>query len=150
MKKVLILSDSHRRNQTIEECLTKENPDCLIFCGDLVSDLKNVKLNIPLYAVKGNWDYLSKIPSKKIVNVENCKILITHGHNYSVKKSLDKLNKLANKNNANIVCYGHTHIQDMLNSDNICFINPGALINGEYACINIDKFNYTVQLKKLY
>lgn len=149
MQKVLVLSDSHKQNQTIIEIIKNENPDCLIFCGDLVKDVEQLKLTIPQYVVKGNWDFKNNKQIKLNVKIENVNIFITHGHKFKVKQNFLKLIENALPTNPNIICFGHTHIQIVLNQKNITLINPGKTFDGEYAIIKIDKSDFSVELKKL-
>lgn len=147
-QKILVLSDSHRRNQTIEDIIQLENPDCLIFCGDLLKDLKQLNFDIPVFKVKGNWDYYSKTENCKLIEIENVKIYITHGHNENVKSGLNNLKQIANAIKPDIVCYGHTHIQSLVSENNITYLNSGCCEKGEYATIIVDNFRFSVELKK--
>ena len=82
MKKVLVLSDSHKNYQTIVSAINKECPDCLIFCGDLIIDLECANTNLTSYAVKGNWDTEKSVPIEDLIKIEDVNIFIRHGHKY--------------------------------------------------------------------
>ena len=40
---------------------------------------------------------------------------------------------MGGEKNANMVIFGHTHIQHLSEFNNILFVNPGAIVNHEYA-----------------
>ena len=49
--------------------------------------------------------------------------------------------KLAKEQNANYVCFGHTHSQYLEEYEGVYFINPGALKSGNYALITLDEIS---------
>ena len=53
--------------------------------------------------------------------------MVTHGHLFNVKSGLMKLRYKALEQNANIVCFGHSHILGIEKVDDILFINPGSI-----------------------
>ena len=149
-QKILVLTDSHKRSQTIVDIIQLENPDCLIFCGDLLKDLNSLNLKLPIYKVRGNWDFYSQEESSKLVEIEGVKIYITHGHNENVKSGLKNLENIALLLKPNIICYGHTHIQNLIEKDGTTYLNSGLCEKGEYAIINVESFRYSLILKNLY
>ena len=64
---------------------------------------------------------------------------MTHGHLYNVIFGMDRLYYLAKENNCNLVLYGHTHIQKMEEHDGIIFLNPGSVLDNNYAIVLEDK-----------
>ena len=127
--RILVLSDSHRRllNININEY------DYIIHCGDYGNEYNFLNNNNLLY-VKGNCDIYG--PKERKININNKTILITHGDLYNVKYNLTNLTYKGLSENANIVFYGHTHIQYYFYSDNILYINPGSYQNNDYIIIN--------------
>ena len=69
---------------------------------------------------------MSKITLEEVVEIEGVKILVTHGHKYGVKSGIGGLIKRAEQENIKLVCYGHTHIQDVQEVNNVVYLNPGA------------------------
>jgi putative phosphoesterase len=128
MSKVLIVSDSHGLTKELQVLRERhlDEVDLLIHCGD--SQLMHDDQAISGYVtVRGNCDFGSGYPLEAISQLSGRKIFTTHGHHYSVKTSLRELNNQAQKVNADIVCYGHSHI---LAADVIkgrLFINPGSI-----------------------
>ena len=125
--KIIVLSDSHNSYTFSEFLPIAQSGDMVIHLGDGLRDIEDLKsvVTCPFYYVSGNCDYSNIY--EQTLEVENNKIFITHGHNYDVKYSLSRLKQRAQKEGANIVLYGHTHIPDITFSDNIWFINPGSL-----------------------
>ena len=62
----------------------------------------------------------------KEVVIEGVKIFVTHGHRYDVKRGLGGLIRRVEGKGFNLVCYGHTHIQDFEVVNDIAYLNPGA------------------------
>lgn len=128
MSKVLIVSDSHGLTKELQVLRKRhlDEVDLLIHCGD--SELMPDDQAISGYlTVRGNCDFGSGYPMETISELSGRKFFITHGHRYSVKASLRDLSNKAQEVNANIVCYGHSHI---LAADVIkgrLFINPGSI-----------------------
>lgn len=125
--KIYILSDSHNSFDFSNFLNIAQNADMVLHIGDGLRDIEDLKsvLNCDFFYVSGNCD-LSNI-YEQVVEVENHKIFMTHGHNYDVKYTLSRLKQKAKQVGADIVLYGHTHIPDITYQDNIWFINPGSL-----------------------
>ena len=64
---------------------------------------------------------------EQLIELENKKILMTHGHEYGVKSSLLNLNYRAKELGADIALYGHSHIAAIEKHDGIWFVNPGSV-----------------------
>ena len=57
--------------------------------------------------------------------VGGVKMMITHGHNYRVKSGIGALTAEARRLEAKAVLYGHTHIADCHQEDDLWVLNPG-------------------------
>ncbi|WP_043934203.1 metallophosphoesterase [Bacillus sp. EB01] len=127
MKKVLVLSDSHGSAAPMRT-LKDRHPDVDVFihCGDseLPKDDEALK---GFVAVGGNCDFHPGYPDEEIVEVAGRKILVTHGHLYSVKSTLMSLLYKAREAGADIVCFGHSHLLGAEMSGGILFVNPGSI-----------------------
>ena len=53
--------------------------------------------------------------------------MLTHGHDYGVKRGLLDLYYKACEVGAKVVFYGHTHQSNVTTEGNVTMINPGAL-----------------------
>ncbi|MBQ9449121.1 MAG: metallophosphoesterase [Acholeplasmatales bacterium] len=125
--KILILSDSHRDFIRLDE----KKFDYVIHAGDRGDTIFK---NPNTYYVRGNCDILG--PDEENVVIDGKKYFITHGHLYNVKYKMDNLVYRGMQEHADIVIYGHTHIQEAFKEKGIWFINPGAYENGDYAVID--------------
>ncbi len=132
--KIAIIGDIHfpdRADDLPTDFLTRikeEKPDLLIYTGDLTSEktLEVLKsLEIPLVIVEGNVDYLS-FPKKEIIERDWAKILVFHSTEVYPRGDLEKIYKIAKKENCNVVIFGHTHLPLFTFWKDIFFINPGS------------------------
>lgn len=135
--KILLVSDSHRDVKYLYEVVEKENPNIIMYAGDHSSDAYDLNLafDIPVYIVRGNCDYddYTGIDIEKIKIDGLGKVILTHGHLFDVKRNMNSIYTMGVEKNANMVIFGHTHIQHLSKFNNILFVNPGAIVNHEYA-----------------
>lgn len=126
--KVLIMSDSH--GLTHEISIIKERHqhevDTFIHCGD--SELaKNDPDMAGLVSVRGNCDYDSTYPKTVVEEIASMRFLITHGHLYNVKMTLFNLSLKAEEEEADIICFGHSHTAGSELINGKLYINPGSI-----------------------
>jgi putative phosphoesterase len=120
---LLILSDSHGRADRVAEAIRRVRPDGILFAGDGLRDLTYCDLPCPLWAVRGNCDWIrsplilggSAIPAddlqdEELITLDGVRILLTHGHKYGVKGGLGSAVAAASRQDADILIFGHTHI----------------------------------------
>ena len=135
--KYMIISDIHGGIYELNKVLdiyTKENCSKLLFLGDLFNygiDLNRIdivnRLNLMrdnIIAVSGNCDNETRdimfdMPFINEVNINNKKIVLTHGHLYT-KDYLSNLD-------ADIIFMGHSHVPEIEIINNKLFINPGSI-----------------------
>lgn len=129
MSKILIVSDSHGITKELRELKRRHQHevDLMIHCGDsqLMADETYMD---GFAAVRGNCDFDAQYPIDRIEVVAEKKIYVTHGHKYSVKTSLMGLHYRAREVEADIVCFGHSHILGAEMIEGILFINPGSIL----------------------
>ncbi|MCM3116717.1 metallophosphoesterase [Neobacillus sp. MER 74] len=128
MSKVLIVSDSHGLTKELRVIRERhlDEVDLMIHCGD--SELSSDDAAISGYlTVMGNCDFGGGYPLEKTSEVAGRKFFITHGHRYSVKTSLMNLKYKAQEVNANIACFGHSHVLGAEVIDGILYLNPGSI-----------------------
>lgn len=127
--RVLVVSDTHRKNDAYFELLTRHRPDMVIHCGD--SEGSEYALtqaaDCPVQIVLGNNDFFSYLPRELELTLESHKIWITHGHNYYVSMGNEMLKREALARGANIVFYGHTHRPVVDREGTVIAVNPGSL-----------------------
>lgn len=121
--KYLIISDSHQNNKDLLYLIDKYKDYELIHLGDKSLDINGIN-------IKGNCDF--KGIDELVINVDNKKWFLTHGHLYDVKYNDLKLYYRCVELNVDVCLFGHTHKKTDFIVDNIRFINPGALKDGYY------------------
>jgi len=139
--KILVVSDTHGRKDTLQKCIDLTAPfDIIIHCGDGIKDIRSADIpdNAVVLAVAGNTDLYSSHDEESILfqTIENRSVMITHGHLYNVKSGVLHLSKYAAEMKADIVFFGHTH-KSYLSMSNPVLFNPGDLSTGSYGIITI-------------
>ena len=130
MRRVLVVSDSHGFEGNLKKVVEKVgNIDAFIHLGDFESGRKRIldMFDCDVYMVPGNNDYASDLEKDKIVEIENYRFFLTHGHKYGVYYGTQGLLDKAIENNCNIVLFGHTHIPVVKYLSDITFANPGSI-----------------------
>lgn len=124
-----VVADSHGNLYLLDKVLSlMEDVDMIIHLGDYCRDIVklNEKYNKKIVYVKGNNDYGLDITSDKIIDIEGVRIFMTHGHKYGVYYDLSRLSYKALEEKADVVLYGHTHMQSRDDYNGIAFLNPGS------------------------
>lgn len=126
MQKILIVSDSHRLTKELEMIKNRHKANFYIHCGD--SELANNHPAIQDFTiVEGNCDYPGEFNIEEQLTVNGLDIYITHGHLYRVKTNLLPLTYRAEELDANIVCFGHSHVAGVEKIDGRIYMNPGSI-----------------------
>ena len=128
--KILIVSDTHRKNENYMKVLQKVGKlDLVIHLGDIEGSEYTIQeaAGCPVEMVAGNNDFFSNLPSEKTLQIGSYCVMITHGHRYYISMGNEMLKKEAIAQGIDIVMYGHTHKPVIDISDNIIAINPGSL-----------------------
>ncbi len=146
--KLLVISDSHGRIGLIQDVMENETFNKAIFLGDGLRDFEYIE-DEQVIKLAGNCDLFSAESKEISFDIENVKILATHGHLYKVKLGLFGLLKEAKQKQADVVLYGHTHTQCEDIVDGIKFVNPGSIANGKYATIEIIDGKVKIELKSI-
>lgn len=88
------------------------------------------RLNIPTVIAKGNCDaevdeMVLDMPIQNpyaIIIYNRLRIVVNHGHSFNFAEKLE----IAKKFKANIFISGHTHVPELIKTENIVFVNPGS------------------------
>lgn len=155
--KILVVSDLHRRKSNFERVLEKHKDIInVIFLGDGVKDAEEISgffAQKRFFLLSGNCDFLSLLPSSKIITLAGVDILATHGHTYRVKNGTERLYEAAKIRGVKLALYGHTHIPKIEYKDGIYMVCPGALGNSSegpaYAIIDLDEKGIMPNILKL-
>ena len=129
---IAVLADTHV--SVIEELPKKiitalSTVDLIIHAGDFtdvqllkeLAELKNIE------AVQGNMDsreLKSILPTKKIIEIENKRIGITHGSG-SPWEIEDRVRKVVESDKLDIIVYGHSHQSQNKVIEDVLLFNPG-------------------------
>jgi len=143
MVKLLVISDSHGNTTLAEKVINKHRDvDMVIHLGDYFRDANRLEDLFPklhFEYVYGNSDFMiGDVPIEKILEIEGQRVLLTHGHRYSVKWGTDRLQ--------------NTHIPQVEHLPACIILNPGSISDprGEddesYAIVTIDSFKIDVEL----
>jgi uncharacterized protein len=128
MSKVLIVSDSHGLTKELQVLRERhfDEVNLMIHCGDseLIPDDQAISGYL---TVMGNCDFGGGYPLETVAEVAGRKFFITHGHRYSVKSSLMNIKYKAQEVNADIVCFGHSHVFGAEVIGSTLFLNPGSI-----------------------
>ena len=133
------MSDTHGRVDKLERLLEVYKNDVSLVChmGDYGSDLRKFESkysNLQMAAVNGNTDYSLHGQTEQVIELQaknkKLRLLITHGHRFGVKRSLDRLFGYAKELEADAVFFGHTHEDACFVRGGIFLMNPGSLTFG--------------------
>ena len=134
MLRILIMSDSHGRNENVELAIAQVREEIgefqmLIHLGD-VGDARELEslAGVPCYIVRGNTDYDAKLLNANVIEAGGHRIFATHGHLYQGDRRLDLLRFAALENDCDIAMYGHTHVPYLEEDpDDVTILNPGSI-----------------------
>lgn len=150
--KILIVSDTHRKNENYFKVIQMMGPlDMIIHCGDAEGSeyALTQAADCPVQIVLGNNDFFSSLPRELLFNVGKYKLWVTHGHNYYVSMGNEMIKREARARGVDIVIYGHTHrpVIDTSEKDVIA-VNPGSLSyprqdghKPSYVIMEVDRFD---------
>ncbi|MBP5198694.1 MAG: metallophosphoesterase [Lachnospiraceae bacterium] len=127
--KIIVVSDTHGRNENYFKVLELHNPDMVIHCGDVENSEYALEsaAECPVYMVRGNNDFFTELPAELELQIGKYKCFVTHGHNYYVSMSAKHIKREAIDRGADIVFYGHTHKPVVDMDDDVIAVNPGSL-----------------------
>lgn len=130
--KILIVSDTHRKDDNLKRVIQKTAPiDMLIHLGDaegsehLIESWVNKGCRLEM--VLGNNDFFSSLEKEREICIGRYKVLLTHGHYYSVSLGPEQLRKDAIARGFDIAMFGHTHRPLLETDSKITLLNPGSL-----------------------
>ena len=128
--KILILGDTHAQDDFFLRILEKEKDyDVLLHTGDFEgSEMVYRELSgTPFYYVAGNNDFFTEAPFERVIELESCRIYMTHGHLYNVFETNEGVLREAARRHAQIAVYGHSHYPVAEIKRGILLLNPGSL-----------------------
>lgn len=132
MKKIVIMSDNHGCYQHVDRILEdNKDADLFIHCGDHEGYDEQLDKFI---AVRGNNDWTSSLENIQIVEFENYRIAVCHGHQFGYYNKEEHMIEFCQDNEVDILFTGHTHMPMDIEREGIRMVNPGstALPRGGY------------------
>lgn len=143
MKRILAVSDSHGNTGMLWQLVDhiEENPyDFIFHLGDFKRDAEWLEehLNREVLKVPGNCDFFDFSEREVFLRVGKFRILGTHGDKQGVKTSPDRLSYHAEETGCNVALFGHTHEPFTGYVGSVLMVNPGTLLNGRFARIEIE------------
>lgn len=156
MKKIFIFSDSHIPHKLNSQILQKINfnkYDYIICAGDIVDDntyFELINQEAGFFGVHGNMDdyfIKKKLPQKRIIDIEAIKIGLIHGHQTGMANP-EKLIKYF-EDKIDIMVFGHSHQKYDKKINEVRVLNPGALCDGLFVEMNVEKSKYDINFEKL-
>ena len=127
--RVLIVSDTHRKNENYFKALELVKPQLVIHCGDAEGSeyALSEAADCPVQIVLGNNDFFSYLPKELELRLGSFRVWVTHGHNYYVSMGRERIKREAAVRGMDIVIYGHTHNPEVDKKDGDIAVNPGTL-----------------------
>ncbi len=125
MKRILVLSDTHRKVSSAVQITALMHPDAIIHLGDLVEDAHELQAcfpDIPVYMVRGNNDFIP-MDCEHIFTLFGVRLFCAHGHTIHPDRGLQR----AKEENCQAFLWGHTHRGQCTLKDGILLLNPGSL-----------------------
>lgn len=127
--KIAVTGDTHGQIEEVRNSISLHQVEKLFFTGDFYVDGVKLarELKLDYYVVLGNCDAFGKGEEEKIIQLGDIRFFLTHGHRYGVKhRGLQSLYYRCQELEAQAVIYGHTHVANCEQIDDIWFINPGS------------------------
>jgi putative phosphoesterase len=144
MKRIIVLSDTHiplvvpKLPARIVKELKKA--DMCLHAGDYVDMkvIRDIQRYTDFHGVHGNMDdekLRKKLPEKLLLKVESVKIGMTHGSGAPVGIR-ERVAAVFEKDEVDIVIFGHSHQAYMERHDGRLYFNPGSATDIFYTRVN--------------
>ena len=124
-----IMGDTHAYYASAQQAVKQMGDvDVLIHVGDYIRDAQRLSREFQreIICVQGNCDPMADEPLTRLIELGGWKLFIAHGHQYSVKFSLERFTMAVKEAGAQIGIYGHTHMPQVSFDEGIYFISPGS------------------------
>ncbi|MBR2571178.1 MAG: metallophosphoesterase [Clostridia bacterium] len=147
-----IVSDSHGATSNMERVLLLlRDCDLIVHLGDHSWDARRMQemSGRPFLFVRGNCDGRDDAPDEIITHCAGYRILLCHGHRLQVKFGLFRLSMRAQEAGAQIALFGHTHVPQVERDGGVLLVNPGALMSGCYATLEMRENGPVPLLRRL-
>lgn len=159
MTKFLIISDTHGDRDILLQIKTHwhSKVEGIFYNGDSELSAQDDVFD-GISTVVGNMDYDPNFVDDRTVTIAGTTFFQTHGHLYQVTvpgtwANLALMDQSAQNRAAQVVLFGHTHLEGAVSYNHKLFINPGsitlpkgprAMIGGTYAVLVVEEKQYVV------
>ncbi len=134
MTNLLVFSDTHGDVSAVTRVI-QQYPEAkyVLHLGDFTRDAEVLESRHPdriVLGVAGNCDSGAnpeKYPVERILEIDGCRILMTHGNKLGVRYGTYKLYERAKSAKVQVVLFGHTHKSLSDSAFGIKLLNPGSL-----------------------
>lgn len=133
MVRIGVVSDSHGSFRNVGRVRTEcGRLDWFLHAGDHLRDATRIAVNLGVdpsrvRVVAGNCDYPTTKPEEILVEIEGVKIYMTHGHDYGVKSTLQRMHHRAQEVGARVAVFGHSHVPVLSDVGGVMLFNPGSM-----------------------
>ena len=128
--RIIVFADSHGNSSSVKEIFRRnEDAPAFIFLGDGEHDLDRMRKAYPdkvILNVAGNCDYSSSAPDFGTFDADGVRLFFTHGHNWGVKYTVERVFYKAKECDAQIALFAHTHTRFYEYFDGVHILNPGS------------------------
>ncbi|WP_026690569.1 metallophosphoesterase family protein [Alteribacter aurantiacus] len=145
--RAMIISDSHGWRKELKQVIDRhrEEVDMIIHCGDSELETEASEL-VGVNTVRGNCDFTGKFPEERVDEAKGIRVFTGHGHLLNVKMSSLQLKYKGEETEADVVCFGHSHVPEAFVEEGMVFLNPGSIrlprgeVNvGTYVILEVDQ-----------
>ncbi|GFH40009.1 metallophosphoesterase [Lactococcus insecticola] len=154
---IIVMSDSHGERDVIKaiKATYETSASVIIHCGD--SELPaSDDIWQGISVVKGNCDFDDDFSETAVLNADNQRFFVTHGHLFGVNWGLSDLVAAAHQKAAKIAFFGHLHTPIATVEDGVLCLNPGSVAQPRgqynikmYAKIDITQTHYKISYRDL-
>lgn len=126
--RLLVVSDTHGKADLQRIAQLATDADMVIHLGDGFPDgqMLGIMQDAPVIQVLGNADLPLAVVPEKLIEVEGWTLMLTHGHQYHVKKDLVRLIGAAHDRGAQLVLFGHVHRRVWEEAGSVRAFNPSS------------------------
>ncbi|MBO2533850.1 hypothetical protein SAMN04488025_10837 [Planifilum fulgidum] len=123
--RVLIVSDSHGRADLLDRIVEDVQPDHMIHCGDFCTPLDRLP-EVSRSVVRGNCDW-EEAADEQVWEGAGIRFWVVHGHRHQVKRDLSAIFARAEEVEAQVACFGHSHVPVCEQKGSVLLVNPGSI-----------------------
>lgn len=154
--KLVVFSDNHRDKEVVNWIVNHNlDADRIISLGD--SEMKEHELSgMGIFGVKGNYPFEPDFPNELVMEFEDIRFFITHGHRYFVKTGFYNIQSALESRNCDVALFGHTHQAIIEKIDHRLLLNPGSTTHPKlgafktYMIIEVIKRIITIEIREVY